>query len=923
MRQNAGDREATSGDILGAPDRDAEGIMDLGVPALDGRRNSAVPNGKSVSANAIVLGETPAEEPVQAPRARLDVLQLLFWISLIIAVAAATVSIAWRDAVGEAGSILLIAFASTGMVVLLWLARGAGRWLGLFPERGAAETAVAAQALKPRYPWIESLDEAVLVTERGGAPVTCNAAFVELSSIAAGLGESHGPVTVDRLFGGSPGVTGPIFRLAKAAKAGRSHNEVLPAMALGRDARPVQFSVSVSPLSNGKVLWRLRETMVGESRNIAADPKALYIEDAPVGFFVSRPDGSVSYLNAWLRELLGLPEGEVVRRVEDIMRAESVRMLRRERKGDTTMRAQLTLIARDGIEVPVQAVTTWTGRGLEATGRTIVSTPNGALIDKAARLTSPSASRPPRDDVGDPIFDDAPFGAIRLDGSNVESAIIVDANRAMMSLTDGRAAPGMRFADLFMAEEGELSLSERLVDSIDHAVSVQLAGEPVRHVNVRVALDPAGAPVTAYLMDMTAQRELEMRVHHGQKMQALGQFAGGLAHDFNNMLQGIILAVDKLMIRHPVGDPSFSDLKDINEWSARASELIRMMKAYARMETLKREVIDVTEWLSDFSLMLTRLVDERVTVDFVHGRDLPKIKHDKSQLEASLMNLTTNARDAMISKGGGRLTIRTEAVTAEHAHQRGFSYVEGGQYLLIAVTDTGTGIPADKLSRIFEPFFTTKDKNKGTGLGLSTVYGIVKQSGGYICPETETGKGTTFYLYLPVMSAEEVEAWQQAEAAAAAEELAKATSGDAGTRAAKARSGRPSDMSGRGRILLIEDEDGVRGIASHLLTSFGYEVVEAADGEKAYAVLEANPCGFDLVISDVILPGIDGPSLLRKARGLIGQARVIFISGYAERDLAKALDEEADVAFLPKPFTLRQLAEKVKEELLIGAEAAA
>lgn len=843
-----------------------------------------------------------ADEETAKPR-RLDVLQLLFWLSIVVAVAAATVTIAWREAVGQTGSILLISLAATGMVVLLWLARGAGRWLGLFPERGAAETAVSQQAIKPRFPWIESLDEAVLITERGGAPVTCNAAFKELSEVAAGLGESHGPVTVDRLFGGSPGVAAPVFKLSRAAKLGKSASEDLPAVAIGRDERPVQYMASVAPLPGGKVIWRLRNTTGRDVTNVAADPKALYIEEAPVGFFVSRPDGTIAYMNGWLRELLGLPESETLSKVDDFMRPESLRMLRRERRGDNVTRAQLTLIARDGVPINVQSVTLWTGKGLAATGRTIVSTGAGQLLSKAERNTAPSASRPATGE-GDPMFDDAPFGVCRLVGDTVETATIYEANPAMMALTEGRAAPGATFHQLFLAEEGEAVLAETLVNSIDRAVSLELAGDETRHVNVRIALNENGAPSIAYVMDLTAQKELETRLYQGEKMQALGNLAGELAHEFNNALTGIILNTDKLMIRHPVGDPSYVELKGIHEWAARAAEFIRMLKAYARKETLKRQVIDVTEWLSEFSILLRQLVDERVVIDIRHGRDLPKIRFDKSQLEASLMNLATNARDAMLPSGGGQLNIMTDAVTAEHAHSRGFAYVEGGDYLMVEVADTGSGIPEEKLQHIFEPFFTTKEKGRGTGLGLSTVYGIVKQSGGYVCVSSEVGKGTTFYLYLPALSADD----------------AANTPEDEITKPARRK---PADISGRGRILLVEDEHGVRGIAMHLLKSCGYDVVDAEDGEKALAIIEENPGGFDLLISDVVLPGIDGPSLLKKAREALGEARVIFISGYAERDLAKALDEETDVAFLPKPFTLRQLAEKVKDELNPIDEAAA
>jgi two-component system cell cycle sensor histidine kinase/response regulator CckA len=846
------------------------------------------------------VGTEPVAEPapVAGKRGKVDVLQLLFWVSIVGAIAAATVSLAWHEAVGQTGSILLIALATTGLVVMLWLARGAGRFLGLFPERGAAEQIVAQQAARPRYTWIESLDEAVLITEKGGAPVTCNSAFRQLSEVAAGLGESHGPVTVDRLFGSSPGLASSIYLLSKAAKAEKSRTEILPAMAIGRDEKPVQYVASVAPLPNGRVLWRLRDVTGQPTRGVAADPKALYIEEAPVGFFVARTDGTISYVNAWLRELLGLPEGESVARVDDIMRADSVRMLKREKRGDNITRAQLTLVARDGVEIVVQSVTLWSGRGLEASGRTIVTTAQGAMLDKAARLTAESTSRPARMD-SDPLFSDAPIGVVRLGGFSVEDAVITDANPAMMALSAGRAMPGVKLSGLFMAEDGDVALADRLVGAIDQGVTLQLAGEPTVYVNVRIAQDSSGAPATAYLIDMTAQRELEQKVYRGEKMQALGKLMGELAHDFNNILQEVIFNCDKLMVRHPVGDPSFPNLQKINESSARAAELIRSLKAYAKEETVKNTVLDVTEWISEFSLMLGNLVDDRIAFKVAHGRDLARIKVDKSLMESVLMNLTTNARDAMLDPRNTRtlntLTLTTAMVDESHAYERGFNIVDPGRYVMLSMADTGVGIAPDMIGKMWEPFESTKKKTGGTGLGLSSVYGIVKQARGFIFATSEVGKGATFYVYLPALSPEE-------EAALPAPEPRQARQ-------------RPKDVSGRGRILFVEDEHGIRGIAVNLLRTCGYEVTEASDGEKALAIIEANPGGFDLLISDVIMPGLDGPTLLRKARHLLGDARVIFISGYAERDFAKALDEERQVSFISKPFSMKLLAEQVKREI--------
>ena len=626
--------------------------------------------------------------------------------------------------------------------------------------------------------------------------------------------------------------------------------------------------------------------------------RALYVEDAPMGFFAARPDGSISYANAWLRELIGLPETAVKVRIDDIMRPEFVKLLKRDKRTGAPVRADVMIRTRDGVEVPVQTVTTWTGKGTEAAGRTIVMSKSQALLGGEGRESAISDSRPPRTGEVDPMFDDAPFGAVRLAGNSVESATIIDANRALMKIADGECGAGTRFADLFVHDDADDELSEKLIDAIDKPVDLVLAGEDKKNVNVFVTLDEKGRPSVAYVIDMTEQKQLEMRLAQGEKMQAIGQLAGGVAHDFNNVLTGIMLNNDQLMTNHPVGDPSYDNLKSIHEFSVRAKDLVQMLLAYARQQTFKREVFDVSDFLSEFSILLRQILDERIELDVRHGRDLPWIKADRNQIETAIINLVTNARDAMLLKGhnGGKMTIRTERSSAADAHAKGFHYVDDGDYLLIEVQDNGHGIPSKILDKIFQPFFTTKDPGVGTGLGLATVYGIIKQSGGYICPISEVGKGTTFQIYLPALRADEIP-----------ETVSEAPDTE--------RSHQPVDVSGRGRILIVEDEDGVRGIAASLLESRGYEVEQAADGEEALIILEDAPGSFDLIISDVVMPGMDGPSLMREAREYLGTARIIFISGYAERDIAKQLDDDRAVSFLPKPFTVKQLAERVKNEL--------
>lgn len=854
--------------------------------------------------NSAALADSLASENQAKPNDEagqgIDYMQLGFWFLLLVAVAAACVALVWPEAGGKTWLMTMISMATFALVSILWLMRGAGRRLGLFPERGLAEATVSVNP--PRFTWINALDEAVLITEQGGAGVASNDAYRELAALTvSGVGDMARAPTVDRLFGTNPGLAAPIFRLSKAAKAGIARREILPAITLGQEGLPVQFEVSVSILPNQRALWRLRRIAGNEEATGAADLKALYVEDAPMGFFASRPDGTITYANHWLREMIGLPETATNIRIDDIMRPEFVKLLSKERKGGAPGRADIRIRARDGVEVPVQTLTTWTGRGADAAGRTLViSSSTQPLFGGEGRMNAISASRPPRPD-SDPMFDDAPFGAIRLEGASLGAAVIMDTNRALMALTEGRATPGQRFSDLFVAAEGREALETRLLDAIDKPVELKLAGDDPKTVNVFVTLDSqTGQPAVAYVIDMTEQKQLELRLAQGEKMQAIGSLAGGVAHDFNNVLTGIILNTEKLTMRHPVGDPSFVELKVINDLSLRAAELVKMLLAYARKQTFKREVLNITDTLSEFYILLRQLVDERIELDIKHGRDLPRIRADKNQLETAIINLATNARDAMLASGrGGSLSIRTSRVDASDAHKAGFSFVEAGEYLLIEVEDTGHGISKENLEKIFTPFFTTKPQGLGTGLGLATVYGIIKQSGGYIFPISEVGSGTNFQIYLPGLSAEDMPSEAEEEA-------------DRQKRKAVAK---PVDMAGRGRILLVEDEDGVRGIAASLLTSRGYEVSEAEDGEKALAILQDNPKGFDLVISDVIMPGMDGPTLIREAKELLGNARVIFISGYAAGDLTDALDNDREISFLPKPFKLTELAERVKKEL--------
>ena len=395
-----------------------------------------------------------------------------------------------------------------------------------------------------------------------------------------------------------------------------------------------------------------------------------------------------------------------------------------------------------------------------------------------------------------------------------------------------------------------------------------------------------------YVLDTTDQRALEAQFAQAQKMQAVGELAGGIAHDFNNVLQGILGYADLLLGNHRPTDPSFHDIMQIKQNANRAAGLVRHLLAFSRRQTLRPVVVQFTEVLSDLSTLLKRLLGQRIEFDIRHERDLWFVKADPTQFEQVIINLAMNARDAM--PHAGKLKISTSNVSADGIRALGDNTIPAADYVMVEITDTGTGIAPDVLDKIFEPFFTTKDVGKGTGLGLSMVYGFVKQSGGFILCDSTLGEGTRFRILLPrhIATAQET-----ANALAEAAPQPKAVA---------------VDLSGQGTVLLVEDEDAVRAFAARALVQRGYKVLEAASGIEALEILGELDGEVDLIVSDVVMPEMDGPTFLREARANGVKARIIFASGYAEEAFSKNLPEGEEFGFLPKPFSLKQLTETVK-----------
>ncbi|WP_242146529.1 response regulator [Sphingomonas sp. BAUL-RG-20F-R05-02] len=458
------------------------------------------------------------------------------------------------------------------------------------------------------------------------------------------------------------------------------------------------------------------------------------------------------------------------------------------------------------------------------------------------------------------------------------------------------AAPPVYPGDLVVREDkGVVSDAvRRFASGATH--STDLAIRLKDHPDEPVALSIAGArglgdaAVLLSLKDNGEETRLKREVAQATKMQAVGQLAGGVAHDFNNILTAIIGHCDLMLMRHSPGDSDYDDIQQIRANSNRAASLTRQLLAFSRQQTLRPQVLQLPDIVSEVSQLLKRLLGETITLNVKHGRSLAPVRADPGQLEQVVVNLAVNARDAMLAKlpqGGAVLSIRTFAVTNADVRRMGSDILPIADYVALEVVDNGAGIPPEILPKIFEPFFTTKEVGKGTGLGLSTVYGIVKQSGGYIFAESKAGQGAVFTIYLPVHTA----------SAPVADTVIVPPK-------------KPIDLWGSGTILLVEDEDMVRAVAERALTRQGYTVLTAEHGEAALELLASQPRP-DLLVSDVMMPLMDGPTMVRHARKRYPDLPILFMSGYAEETLRKSIDLD-NVAFLAKPFSVQQLAEGVR-----------
>ncbi|WP_299356685.1 ATP-binding protein [uncultured Shimia sp.] len=488
-------------------------------------------------------------------------------------------------------------------------------------------------------------------------------------------------------------------------------------------------------------------------------------------------------------------------------------------------------------------------------------------------------------------FDELPVPLLKV---GVDGQILM-ANRAARALVKSPVSARTNLSDLMEGLGRSISdwLAEAAAGHGEHHSEFLLLKRSDREVFVQVSLnrmiEDDEVSLIAVLSDATELKSLEAQFVQSQKMQAIGQLAGGVAHDFNNLLTAITGHCDLLLLRHSQGDPDFGDLVQINENANRAAALVGQLLAFSRKQNLMPEVMDLRDTLADLTHLLNRLVGERITLTLLHDPNLRSIRADKRQLEQVLMNLVVNARDAM--QDGGEITIRTESLVLEAPMERDRATVPVGKYVSVKVADEGSGIPADKLAKVFEPFYTTKRTGEGTGLGLSMAYGIVKQTGGYIFVDSVEDRGTTFTLLFP------------------AHELYEAAAPKP-----KAVEDRAPSKDRSGVVLLVEDEAPVRSFASRALRLNGFTVLEAGTGEEALQILEDRDLHVDLFVSDVVMPGLDGPAWVAQAREQRPKTRVVFMSGYAEDSFPDKKAKIEGSAFLPKPFSLKDLTSIVQAQ---------
>lgn len=771
------------------------------------------------------------------------------------------------------GIVAGLALASTA---LLGWAVGDWRWVAGFAAGLLATAAILllhrrlapaeAAGAVAAYDWsvvraaADDEDAAVAITDRAGRLVCANQRYEEW-------------------FGGYP--TPPalpldasaVDALKGAARAAWRDGEVALG-GLSRDGRHYAARVRRAGRADDHLVWRLTEEASEDAgadfARLTAGPFGTLLSNAGVMAALVSPSGIIRVTNeAFAVRAAGRAD-------ERLANADLAALLRVDEQG-------MLFFASEGERAtPVRLIQVPVASGDAAAPILIL------LVDEDGG----SGERGIAQTYVESLLTSLPFGLALVDRDG--RFLFTNQAFARAAGVEGQRSPRYP-SDIVVAEDkGPLSDAVRRHSHGQSAasdVAVRLIAQPEETVSARVVgvrgLGDAAVLVT--LKDNSEESQLKRQVAQATKMQAVGQLAGGIAHDFNNILTAIIGACDLMLMRHTPGDGDYDDIQQVRSNANRAASLTRQLLAFSRQQTLRPQILQLADVVSEVSHLLKRLIGDTINLTVRHGRGVGAVRADPGQLEQVIVNLAVNARDAM--PDGGQLTIETFALPASEARRMGAAVMPVADYSGLRISDQGTGIPPDVLPKIFEPFFTTKDVGKGTGLGLSTVYGIVKQSAGFIFAESTPGQGTTFTIFLPVHH------------------------GGIPERAPAAALPKPqaAEEWGTGTILLVEDEDMVRAVAERALTRAGYTVVTAANGEEGLERIAAMEA-IDLLVSDVVMPTLDGPSMVTEIRRERPALPVLFMSGYAEEQLRKSIDLNR-VSFLPKPFSVAQLTETVARVL--------
>ena len=778
--------------------------------------------------------------------------------------------------------------------------------------------------------FLDSHPDGTLVTDDKGRVLYANAAYGRMT----GATKATEVQALETLLSRNRESNEALYRLTNGLREGREGHEEFrlmkplgPIGGSGSGAHWYRLKARVLTLpdsrESGLHVWQItditserddQERFFKELQN-AID----YLDHAPAGFFSAGKKGEIFYLNATLSEWLGIDltkfsPGSMT--IGDLVAGEGLALVQSVQAEPGLKRTEtldLDLRRSNGQSLPVRLIhrVTTMRDGAPGESRTIVLARQ--KDDESDQSASVAAMRFTR------FFNNTPMAIASVDGNGR----ILRTNAPFLKLFSGV----MSRDDVERKAVLETVVHDQDRDRMAQALAAAKDGQgdipPIdsrhpqdetRHFRyyVNAVIDQTDeAPEEAaivYAVEVTEQKALETQMAQTQKMNAVGTLAGGIAHDFNNVLTAILLSSDHLLLQARPADASFADLMEIKRNANRAAVLVRQLLAFSRKQTMRPTVLNLTDVVGDLRMLVERLIsgsNVKLVVDY--GRDLWSVKTDLSQFEQVLINLCVNARDAMPS--GGVITLRTRNLPVAEAAAFNYSDLPDEELVLVEVSDNGTGIPPEIMDKIFEPFFTTKEVGKGTGLGLAMVYGIIKQSGGYIHTESEVGAGTTFRIFLPRHIPEIVVVEPGA--------VAPSAGSDGGMQSlTKAAVREPVDLTGKSAVvLLVEDEEAVRRGGKRMLETRGYTVHEAGSGVEALEILEELDGQVDIVVSDVVMPEMDGPTLLTELRKKYPDMKFIFVSGYAEDAFARNLPPDAKFGFLPKPFSLKQLAEVVWEML--------